>query len=186
MKRALFSLFLIFVFSCGVPKQYPLKENRVTIIYRDSTIEQESVYLLSVRDGSLIAAQDVSDKPIDILTRYARIITFDRIEAIHYQNDASFPEMLFPGIFGCIGGGAAGIAIAGTIPVHGNSEFINPTLLEGAAIGGVTGLAVGMVLGHIIGSSDKMLYLDTPSHIKEVRSHAYFQEIDPPELQKIR
>jgi hypothetical protein len=182
MKRVAYFIFLIFVLSCG-SSHLPAEENRITLLYRDSTIERESFYLLSVRNETLIVAPAFEDMTIDSIISLARVVPFTKIETIIYSSD---PDLVLPGLGGCVAGMVAGAAIGGSIPIKTHQEFDLSNIFTGGLIGGGVGLATGLILAQALSNSEKQLLLDSRMHISEARQLAIFRVTEPPELQKIK
>jgi hypothetical protein len=180
MKRALYLFLFLISFSCS--SQYPPDMNIIRIEIKG--VQSEYV-LLSVRDSSLIVVDKPPEKkyiPPDHITDFARSIRFDEIDRMYYHHDASFDEILRPGIAGCGIGAGAGCATAG----YAASDPNIYTYIAGGIAGSFIGTTLGVLIAVFVNSHEEQLFLDTKLHLDRVRDHAIFPGGEPAELQKIK
>jgi hypothetical protein len=176
MKRIAYSFLLVAVLSCG--RAPSSSSNRVKIEFRDSVIND--YYLLAVRDSALVIAPYSTDySSIDTLIAHAQVIPFRKVEHLYKNSSASLSDELWAG--------GTGLAIGGCyscVPYFfAGSGDGTPKYDVGLPIGG---FAAGLFLGLIMNTGYHERFLDSKEHLELVKSRSFYQNGEPPELQKIK
>ncbi len=136
MKRALYSLLLIFLLSCG---RSPTVSHSVSVFMTDG--KSYDGWLISVKDSTLEIA--VAD---DTSTSRMKM-PFSQVELVLLRKDGKWGAFGLGSATGCFGGAAIGVSMFGP---SGTGEYSYLSDI-GRGFAGLFGSAIGAVAGGIIG-----------------------------------
>ncbi len=150
MKRALYSLLLIFLMSCGTS---PTVSHLVSVYLSAGTVTDGK--LISIKDSALVIA--VADD-----TSYSRMkIPFSQVEFVLLRKDGKWNAIMGGCGTGCLGGAVLGYGLShtdkpdtGLLKLQGAGEILSMGLV--GTIGAIAGGIIGCEIQH--GSNRFYLY----------------------------
>jgi hypothetical protein len=181
MKRALHSILLICLLSCGSSSELA---NGIVVHLKDgSSLDGTFLYM---RDTSLIIEEQFisSNTSYDSIYLHRYSISNFRISSI----DILRPNSWESGVLGGLLGGFAGCLVGAAIDKGDGSGGGHPNF-DGFA-GGIIGLGVGVAVGVATGIAfDNIAPTASPDHYakwQRFRNYAKYPHEEPDELKKIR
>lgn len=164
MKRALYSLLLTALLSCG-----KTAEESHRVIVHSSYGNTVDGYLYSVSDKALVIDLPTSSDLVDD-DMYRRTIMFDTISYVEPLDEPQAVTPIALGIVGCFAGGLIGSEIDPR-----GSEIVS----NGAVIGALAGAAAGTSIGILLNNMEKQLTPRKPGDMQYIRSIARERSVNP-------
>lgn len=177
MKRALYSLLLIFTLSCGGnPRQMDNPDGTFYFMKNGNLVDGS---LMAVRDSSLLIRRYFGLRDTSVSSSYM-VLPLSEIDFVEF----GYHDHAGGGILGFLIGAAAGMGtVFGIADAHGGDEIESAAL---ASIGFYAGGFLGCNAGCYIDKESTRYYPYRKEDLKYIRTRSAYPSGEPEELKKIR
>lgn len=163
MKRALYSLLLIALLSCG-----KTAEESHHVVVHSSYGNTVDGYLMSVSDKALVM---FLPSPSDVeITGYTSVL-FDTVSYVRPVDEPQTAVPIVLGLLGCVAGGLIGSEIE-SAPGHAIGS-------TATWVGGLAGAAIGVTTGILLNNMEKYLSPRNTEDLQYIRAIARERSVNP-------